>query len=320
MSCVTEEVKFPCANGKDTIYGTIWRDDAVQPVGIVQIVHGMNEYMGRYDGFAQFLAKNGYIVCGNDHAGHGRSAGADGFGYFADKDGDKVLIDDTHTMFQLVTEKYPSLKVVMLGHSMGSFICRQYITKYGEDLAGIIISGTSGPNPSTNVAIALSKIIMTFKGAKHPSPFMCNLAFGHYNDKYPEKRTKYDWISRDTAIVDKYAADKWCTYYFTAGGYYDLLQIVKSISSEDWAGKVPKDKPYLIFSGSMDPVGDYTKGVKVVYDRMKAAGVKDVTLRFYEGGRHEMLNDTEKDKVWLDVLGFINSSVGAPAPEPAAAQ
>lgn len=320
MSCVSEEVKYPSANGKDTIFATIWHDDAEQPVGIVQIVHGMNEYMGRYDGFAQFLAKNGYIVCGNDHTGHGRSKGADGFGYFADKDGDKVLIDDTRAMNELITRKYPGLGVVMLGHSMGSFICRQYITQYGDELAGIILSGTCGPNPAIDVAILLSKLIMTFKGPKHPSPFMCNMAFGHYNDKYPAKRTKYDWISRDTAVVDKYAADKWCTYYFTAGGYYDMLKLIKSISSKDWAEKIPKDKPYLVFSGSMDPVGDYTKGVQVVYDRMKAAGVKNVKLHFYEGGHHEMLNDTEKDKVYLDVLGFINGAVGARAPEPAAAK
>jgi alpha-beta hydrolase superfamily lysophospholipase len=311
MSVIFEDLKYPSANGKDTIVASVWRDDAAQPVGIMQIVHGMNEYMGRYDGFARFLAERGYIVCGNDHVGHGRSKGADGYGYFADKDGEKVLIDDTRRMNEIITGKYPGLKVVMLGHSMGSFICREYITKYGEELAGIIISGTAGPNPSLGVASFLSRMIMIFCGPKHPSPMMCNLAFGKYNDRYPEKRTKYDWISRDTAVVDKYAHDEMCTYYFTAGGYHDLLKLIKSISSPDWAQKIPKDRPYLVFSGSMDPVGDYTKGVQAVCDSMKAAGVKDMTVHFYEGGHHEMLNDIERDKVYADVIGWADKAVGA---------
>lgn len=311
MAILDEELRYPSANGKDTIVAQIWRDDSITPRGIVQIVHGMNEYMGRYEGFARYLAQNGFVVCGNDITGHGKSKGADGYGYFGDRDGNRVVVQDIHAMNEQITKRYPNLGVVMLGHSMGSFICRVYITKYGDSLKGIILSGTSGPNPLAGVGSLISRAIMLLKGPKHPSPFLCNMAFGHYNDKYPEKRTKYDWISRDTGIVDQYAADEMCTYDFTAGGYHDLLKIVKEISAPDWAVHIPKDKPYLLFSGTMDPVGDYTKGVTVVYDRMKAAGVADITLKFYEGGHHEMLNDTEKDTVYQDVLSWINKIFAA---------
>jgi alpha-beta hydrolase superfamily lysophospholipase len=316
MAFINEEITYPSANGKDTITAQIWFDDSSEPRGIVQIVHGMNEYMGRYEDFVRFLTQNGYIVCGNDITGHGKSKGVDGYGYFGDKDGNLVIVADVRKMNELIAQRYPKLPVVMLGHSMGSFICRSYITKYGDSLRGIIISGTSGPNPLAGVGSFLSGAIKLFKGPKHPSPFLCNMAFGSYNDKYPEKRTEYDWISRDTAIVDQYAADEMCTYDFTAGGYHDLLKLIKEISTKQWAENVPKDKPYFIFSGSMDPVGEYTKGVTIVYDRMKAAGVKNITLKFYEGGHHEMLNDTERATVYSDVLGWING-VTAPAAESA---
>jgi alpha-beta hydrolase superfamily lysophospholipase len=306
MAFINEELRYPSSNGKDTITAQIWYDDAVSPLGIVQIVHGMNEYMGRYEDFARFLTQNGFIVCGNDHTGHGKSKGEDGYGYFGDKDGNLVLVNDVRAMNDLIAKRYPRLGVVMLGHSMGSFICRSYITKYGGELSGIILSGTAGPNPLASIGLFLSRAIMLFKGPKHKSAFLNNMAFGHYNDRFEEKRTKADWLTRDTAIVDKYSADEMCTFVFTAGGYHDLLKLIKEISSKKWAGEVPHNVPYLVFSGSMDPVGGFTKGVSVVYDRLKAAGVKNITLKIYEGGRHEMLNDTEKATVYSDILGWIN--------------
>jgi alpha-beta hydrolase superfamily lysophospholipase len=237
----------------------------------------MNEYMGRYEDFARFLTQNGFIVCGNDHTGHGKSIGKDGYGYFGDGDGGSILVADVRAMNELVKQRYPGLGVIMLGHSMGSFICRSYITKYGEELDGIILSGTAGPNPLTGIGLVLSRVIMLFKGPKHASPFLLNMAFGHYNDRYPEKHSPFDWISRDQTVIDRYAADEMCTFLFTSKGYHDLLRLLSEISSKRWAGGVPKDKPYLIFSGSMDPVGDFSKGVNTVCSRMKAAGVTNIT-------------------------------------------
>ena len=305
MALVNEELRYPSSNGRDTIAAQLWYDDAAQPLGIVQIIHGMDEYMGRYESFARFLVSNGYAVCGNDHAGHGKSAGADGYGYFADKHGDRVLVEDVHTLNGLIMRRFTGLKAVLLGHSMGSFICRSYITRYTDGLAGVILSGTAGPNPLVGFGLFLSRMIMLFKGAKYTSPLLNKLAFGHYCDRYDEKRTKYDWLSRDSAVVDRYAADEMCTFPFTAGAYHDMLRLMKAISSRKWAGRLPKELPYLIFSGSMDPVGDYAKGVNIVYARMKEAGLKDITYKIYKGGRHEMLNDIERATVYGDVLAWL---------------
>lgn len=314
MSLKNEELRYPAANGKDTITAQIWYDDDEKPRCVLQIVHGMCEYMGRYEDFAGFMAKNGVVVCGHDIVGHGKSKGADGYGYFGDKGGDVDLVEDTRVFNQMIAKRYPGLGIIMLGHSMGSFICRDYITRYGDGLDGIILSGTSGDNPLLGMASFLAGTIKLFYGKKHPSPMLTKLAFGSYNDRYPEKRTTYDWISRDTAIVDKYAADEGCTFLFTAGAYSDMFRLVKRISGDGWATKLPKDKPYYFLSGAMDPVGGYTVGVKQIYDRLKDAGINDVTLRFYEGGHHEMLNEINRKDVYRDLLDWINNIIRSKEP------
>lgn len=315
MSVKNEELRYSSANGKDTVTAQIWYDDEVNPRCVLQIIHGMCEYMGRYTGFAEFMAANGVIVCGNDLVGHGKSKGADGYGYFGSKNGDNNLIDDVRTLNRTIEERYPDLKVIMIGHSMGSFICRDYITRYGDDISGIILSGTAGDNPLLALARFLTGSVKLFRGEKYRSVMLTKLAFGSYNDRYPEKRTRYDWISRDTAIVDKYAADENCTFIFTASAYADMFRILKHISGDAWAKKVPKNKPYYIMSGTMDPVGGYSQGVKQVYNRLEAAGVKDVTLRLYEGGHHEMLNEINRDEVYADLLNWIEIVVQKKDPE-----
>jgi len=309
MSFLAEKLTYPSANGRDTISAVLWHESEVEPRGIMQIVHGMCEYMGRYEEFARFLTSNGIIVCGNDHIGHGASKGEDGYGYFAKKDGDKHLVTDVRTLNRIIKEKYLDTPIFMIGHSLGSFITRSYISDYGDELSGIILSGTAGTNPFGGVGLLLSRLIITFKGAKYRSKFLNKLASGNYNERYKDKRTIYDWITSDTEIVDKYAADERCAYVFTAGGYYDIIKLLSYISSPKWAGSLAKQKPYLIFSGTMDPVGNYGKGVREVYDRMKAAGCTDITLKFYENGRHEMLNEVNRKDVYNDVLAWINSVI-----------
>ena len=304
MAVKTEELHYPAANGTDTLSAQVWYEDGAKPKWILQIVHGMCEYMGRYQDFAEFMAQHGAVVCGNDHAGHGRSKGSDGYGYFAKKDGDKNLVTDARVLNRTICKRWPGLPVVMLGHSMGSFICRRYITQYGEELAGVILSGTAGGNPLSGAALLLAKAVRLFRGDKYRSPTLTKLAFGSYNDRYPQARTPYDWISRDTAVVDRYAADEACTYQFTVGAYIDLLRLLRSVSGDRWAKQAPTDRPYLVLSGSMDPVGNYTKGVSEVCGRLKRARVKDLTLKIYEGAHHEVLNETNHQEVYRDILDW----------------
>lgn len=313
MALVHEELRYPAANGKDTICAQIWRDDAEKPRFVLQIVHGMCEYIGRYNGFAEYMVQHGAAVCGNDHTGHGKSKGKDGYGYFAKKSGDRCLVADVRTMNEIIRKRFPGVPVVMLGHSMGSFICRSYITKYGEELAGIVLSGTAGGNPLSGLGMLLAKTIILFRGEKYRSPFLTKLSFGSYNKRYPEKRTQFDWVSRDCAIVDKYVADEACNYMFTASAYLDLFRLLRSVSGKAWAAKVPTDRPYFVLSGSMDPVGNFGKGVKEVCDLLNAAGVHDLSIKIYEGGRHEMLNETNHLEVYDDLLKWFSRILSEPA-------
>jgi len=300
-----EEIRFPSANGTDTIYATIWHSTEKVPVGVVQIVHGMCEYIDRYDAFARFLAEEGFVVCGDDHLGHGRSAGENGLGYFAPQNGWDYMVEDLHQLAQTMKQRYPQLPYFMLGHSMGSFLARLYMTRYGEELDGALISGTSGPNPAVNAGIMLTKAIIKSKGPFHHSNLLQAMAFGSYNKRCEPKRTPYDWVTRDDAVVDTYANDPWCTYTFTASAFLDLFIMISKISSPDWALGIPKKLPVYLYSGDMDPVGDYGKGVQTVYNRIRNAGVKDTTLKLYEGARHEPHNELNREEVYADVAAWL---------------
>lgn len=300
------EKTFPSTNGTDTIHYTIWQSDTVPPKAVVQIVHGMCEYIARYDDFARYLNGLGFLVVGDDHLGHGRTAPTrEDLGYFAPKDGYLYMIEDEFALTGIIKELFPGLPYFLLGHSMGSFIARGYLAKHREGLTGAIISGTSGPNPMSGMGVLVAKLIKAFKGERYRSKLIDKLSFGAYNDRYPEKRTKYDWLTRDNAIVDAYAKDPYCTFLFTVSGSLDLMHLLRSISNEAWADAVNKDLPILLISGDMDPVGDYGKGVAKVRDLLKAAGVKDLQMTLYPQGRHEILNEIDRQVVYSDVATWL---------------
>ncbi len=307
---IFEERSYPSADGKSRVRAYIWCPDTETPRGIIQLSHGMCEYVQRYDAWARRFCAAGYIFCGNDHLGHGNTApDSEELGFTAARGGAEYLVEDLHAMTALMRTEYPDLPVVLYGHSMGSFAARVYLTRYGNDLAAAIISGTAGAGQPTGLARKLAHMIAATKGDHHRSKFLTALAFGSYNKKFKEENSSQSWLSRDEEVRIAYKNDALSRFVFTAGGYDTLFSLLNTVSKKDWAQKVPKTLPVLLLSGDMDPVGNYGKGVRQVYDRLVQAGCERTVLKLYEGGRHEMHNETNRDEVFADILTFLEGAL-----------
>ncbi len=244
----------------------------------------------------------------NDHLGHGKSVkNDDELGYFGEKDGWKNFIDDCHQLMQIAKKENPGKPYIFFGHSMGSFVAREFTKCYAEKLSGAVFCGTAGPNPAAGAGIAVAKLIGKTKGSHYRSKFIDNLAFGTYNKQF-EGRTNFDWLTRDNNEVDKYIADKYCGFLFTAYGYRDMFSLLSRVSSKKWAEEYSKKLPVLLISGSKDPVGANGKGVEKVFNMLKDAGKNNVTMHLYEDARHEILNESKCfDKVCKDVIDWADS-------------
>ncbi len=299
-----KEIVYPSSNGEQDIHGVILTPDGAAKA-VVQIVHGMSEHYRRYTDFAHFLAGRGFIVCAEDHAGHGLS-GNGHYGYMGAKDGDKHMVTDIHKLYELVHVEHPDLPYVLLGHSMGSFLARAYTALYGNELAAAIYSGTSDMSAAQlNPEILLARILILLRGPKTPGLFLAGIISKMYNKRIQNPRPSgIDWISSDEKVLDSYEKDETSGFPFTYSGYLDLFHLLKSISGK-WAQRVPKKLPMYLFSGTEDPVGDYGAGVTRVYERLRAAGCENVEIKLYEGGRHEMLNEVNRDEVREDVAKWI---------------
>ncbi len=282
-----------------------------EPVGIVQISHGMAEHAWRYKELAEYMNTKGFAVYANDHRGHGKTAGTvDNLGYFADKDGWDIVVDDMFAVSEYIKKKHGGIPLILLGHSMGSFLVRDYITRNKIGLKGVILSGTaSDPGLLGEIGILIAKISCKLRGKKHPNKLLDNLSFGTFNKEFKNARTKFDWLSRDEKNVDKYIEDKFCGGIFSSGFFLDLFTGIKRVNKKASIKKVPPDLPVLFLSGEKDPVGKNLKGVRKVADLFKKSGVNDITLKFYSGGRHEMLNEINRSEVYSDINDWINKKL-----------
>ena len=305
------EIFYPSHDGKTTIHACIWRPEG-EIKGVVQIIHGMSEYAGRYSPFAQFLCEKGYLVCAEDHLGHGKSVtGERELGYFNSQRSTKIILDDIRALHLAVKKQTEGKPYFVLGHSMGSFFCRKYISLYGRELNGAVVMGTGFKGGAMlNFALLLVRLNALFCGWRHKSKFITKLAFGSYNKKFKPKRTEYDWLSEEEENVNAYLADPLCGFPFTDNGYHGLFSIMKDACSHKTIEATPKDLPVFLVAGKDDPVGDYGKGVLKVKRKLDGAEVKEVFIKLYEGARHEILNDFCRDEVEKDILAFIESNCG----------
>ncbi|MCY6355562.1 alpha/beta hydrolase [Clostridium sp. ZS2-4] len=273
---------------------------------VLQIAHGMAETAARYENLAEQLTKEGYIIYANDHRGHGKTAKeVDKLGELGEN-GFEVMVDNMHQLTEIIEKENSKLPIFLLGHSMGSFLTQRYICLYGKELEGAILSGTNG---SIGIMADIGRIIAKREikriGRSEKSERMDKLSFGGYNKAFKPNRTKFDWLSRDEKEVDKYIEDPFCGTVFTAGFFYDLLGGLKLIANKNEISRVPKTLPIYIFSGDKDPVGKNGRGVLRLVKAYKKVGIKDLTYKLYTEGRHEMLNEMNRDEVIKDLLLWL---------------
>lgn len=298
------ERRFPSASGVCDIRYRMWIPE--DPCAAVQIAHGMAEHIDRYDAFARFLASNGVLVYGMDIAGHGKSVRAGmPLGFFGDENGWDAILQDMRTLHDIAKKEFPALPNILFGHSMGSFIARTYAGRNGEDFEAFVFSGTAGKNPVLPIGMMLAKSEIKKTGGRTPSEKLFKMSFGAYNKAFKPNRTENDWLSRDTEQVDCYVADPLCGFPFTSSAMLEVFKGLGEVSSAKWASRVPK-RPILLMSGAMDPVGGMGKGVRQVAGWLEKTG-HSVEMKLYEGGRHEMLNETNRADVYNDVLLFIET-------------
>ena len=302
-----EEFYFDSRDQKNKIHAIKWIPDVEKPVCIFQIVHGMAEHIDRYDEFARFLAGKGILVVGDDHLGHGKSVPEGGtYGYFCEEDAANVLVRDVHRLKKIMQEQYPGVLYLILGHSMGSFILRNYLFRYGSGVNGAIIVGTGMQSKATLfVARTVTAIQKIFCGSKHVGKFIDKASFGSFNDKFMPVRTQCDWLSREEANVDRYIADPMCGFVFTLNGFSTLFQLIHNCYDTEKIESMPKQLPIFLIAGADDPVGNYGKSIEKVYNSYKEHGMQNVQMKLYEKDRHELLNETDRELVYGDIYRWI---------------
>lgn len=311
---VKREFTYLSNDGKTNIHAVEWRPESGEIKAVLQIVHGMVEFIDRYEEFAQYLTERGFVVVGHDHLGHGASIlSKKEYGFFSEKKGNAAVLKDIRHLKNLTEKRFGDLPYYMLGHSMGSFLLRQYLCLWGKKLDGAIIMGTgTKPVPVLKAGRGLCRGMAAIFGWRHRSILIDRMAFGGYNKHFKPARTTADWLTKDTKIVDRYLADERCTFRFTLNGYYNLFYSMEMASVKNNLTRMPKDLPVLFVSGREDPVGDFGTGVKLVKRRFQEAGMEKVTLKLYDTDRHEVLNETNRSAVYEDLYNWLSEELTHP--------
>lgn len=307
-----EEFYYDSRDRENRIHAVKWTPEQEQPVCILQIVHGMAEYVERYDALAEYLAGKGILVTGNDHLGHGKSVGENGvYGYFCKQDPATVAVRDVHRLKKLTQEQYPGVPYLLLGHSMGSFILRNYLCRYGTGIDGAVIMGTGmQPKKLLSFSLGLEKVLAAVQGEKHKSRLLDRLAFGGCNKRIPNAAGRFDWLSTDSVEVEKYEEDPLCGFLFTLNGFRTLFTLIARLHDGDYLAQMPKELPLLLTSGEQDPIGEYGKAVSSLAQFYQVLGIQNVTLKLYPQGRHELVNESFRSQVYEDLAGWVLAVAG----------
>ena len=304
-----QHFEYPSCDGVHTVHACRWLPEG-EARGVIQIVHGVAEHIGRYEETAQFFTRHGFIVVGEDHLGHGLTTDEANRGFFAEKNGWKLVVRDIRKLRRLQGDQTPELPYFLLGHSMGSFLARTYLIDYPRTLTGAIISGTGQePAPLVLAGKLAAQLEAKRLGSHGLSTLVDTLSLGAYNRKFKPNRTSADWISRDEARVDAYLADPLCAYKPTVTMFRDMMGGLQYIAKQSNLDRMYPNTPIYFFSGDEDPVGGMGKGVQKVTAMFRASGCQHVTLRLYQGGRHEMLNEINRQEVLDDLLAWLEALV-----------
>ena len=305
-----QEFTFTSSTGMNQIRAKKYLPDG-EAKAIVQIAHGIAEHIDRYAEFMEFLAGNGYILVANDHLGHGKSInGPEDLGFFAARDGWNYVLRDMEKLHDRTVKEHPGLPYVMFGHSMGSFLTRTYLIRYPGKYDAAILSGTGHQvKPMVLGGYALASAAVKLYGPRKVGDKLNSIAFGAYNKGFENPRTAFDWLSRDEAQVDKYIADPLCGFVATVSLFRDMMGGIKFITDQKNINTMSRTQPVYFMSGDCDPVGDNGKGVERAYKAFCDAGLHDVMIRLYPGGRHEMLNEVNKYDAYQDILSWLKEKV-----------
>lgn len=306
-----DEFYFPSKDGNTEIHTIEWKPEG-EVRAVLQICHGMVEYIKRYDEFAQFLCKKGFYVVGNDHLGHGKSVQSKSeYGFFEKKYGNACVLGDIHTLRQRTVKKYPEMPYFMLGHSMGSSLLRQYIQMYGNGLSGVVLMGVVTDHRRSSLLFVkqLCRLMAAVRGWHYRSRMVDELVTGSFNKKFKPSVTRADWITSDKEHLDAYVTDPLCSFMFTVNAYYSMMAGMLGMQKKENISMIPKSLPVLFVSGAEDPVGNFGKGVRKVCEIYKSAGLRDVSLKLYEGDRHEILNETNREQVYQELYEWFEEKL-----------
>ncbi|MCI9066233.1 MAG: alpha/beta hydrolase [Lachnospiraceae bacterium] len=307
-----EEFYFGSRDGEHKLHAIKWIPDTEKPICILQIVHGMSEYIDRYDAFARFMAEKGILVVGDDHLGHGLSVKEGEIrGYFCREDAATVLVRDEHRLKKMMQEQYPGVPYIILGHSMGSFILRNYLMRYGGGIDGAVIMGTGMHSKRLIIfAWALATLLSAVAGPRHVCRRLDRMLFSAYNRGLTAgPADSGSWISLDPENAKRHKEDPLCDFIFTANGFQTLMKLIWNLYETEKLRQMPKDLPIFFVSGQEDPVGERGKAVERVFHSFEELGMEQVQMKLYPGDRHEILNEADRESVYGDIYRFILQKV-----------